>query len=59
MDTIAPIDSPLRIVELSGIRLDDDTDPVSVRAALLRDARLQLSYDLDRDEYQLGMTSCC
>lgn len=57
MDTIATSDSPLRIVELSTIRLVEDVDATSVRAALLSDSRLQLSYDLDRGEYELGMTS--
>jgi len=57
MDTIATCDSPLRIVELSTIRLDEDLDATSVRAAVLSVSCLQLSYDLDRGEYELGMTS--
>lgn len=57
MDTFATSDSPLRIVELSTARFDEDLDAISVRAAVLSDSRLQLSYDLDRGEYELGMTT--
>jgi hypothetical protein len=57
MDTIATCDSPLRIVELSTVRLDGHLDAAGVRAAVLSESRLQLSYDLDRGEYELGMTS--
>ncbi len=57
MDTIATFDSPLRIVELSTARRERDLDATSVRAAVLSDSRLQLSYDLDRGEYELGMTT--
>lgn len=57
MDTIATCDSPLRIVELSIARLEEEPDATAVCAAVLSDSRLQLSYDLDRGEYQLGMTT--